>query len=99
MTNEEKYKTPQERNHAFTVFCTEQNCKECQCYRKGVNCRFAWLALEAEEKLLPCPFCGFSDPYLHKDEERWIVDCGVCGCEIYRSTQEAAIVAWNRRVK
>ena len=98
MTNEEKYKTPEERNKAFTKFCDTHSCADgCPCYKGGVACRFVWLALEAEEELLACPFCGYPAPYLHENGERWLVSCGACGVEVFRSTRDSAIIAWNRR--
>ena len=103
MTNESKYKTPQERDHAFTLFCTEQNCKECQCYNKGANCRYVWLALEFEEKPLPCPFCGGKaeiDSTIHQGSYYYFVKCKNCHMSsISCLMKDEAIAAWNRRVK
>lgn len=106
MTNEEKYKTPEERMDAFDAFCDQyKTCKDCRLFtviRHGgrSGCVFNWLALESEEeKPLPCPFCGYQAPYLHMDGERWLVDCGACGGRIFRSTRDSAIAAWNRRAK
>ena len=104
MTNEEKYKTPQERDRAFVRFCTERGCKECQCRRGGANCHYVWLALEAEEeKPLPCPFCGGEaeiDSAIHFGSYYYFVKCKIChmssmSCLI----KDEAIAAWNRRVK
>ena len=63
MTNEQKYKTPDERNNAFSEWCFNRDCESCKLkahnFDGGDGCRFYWLALEAEEeKLEPCPFCG-----------------------------------------
>lgn len=103
MTNEEKHKTPEERAEAFRKFCNSTQCNECECSKDGKKfvalCEFRWLALEAKKELLSCPFCDHSSPYLHNDGERWLVDCGACGAQIFRSTKESAIAAWNRRVK
>ena len=108
MTNELRYKTPEERAEAFRKFCNTTQCNECDCSKDGKKlvalCEFRWLALEAkEEKLLPCPLCGHPTPYLRQylqnDGERWLVDCGACGAQIFRSTKESAIAAWNRRAK
>lgn len=104
MTNQERYETPQERNSAFTKFCTEQDCKECECYEKGVNCSFAWLALEAEEeKPLPCPFCG-SEAEVREGysvmPKGVFVQCKHCWAFVAGfKTKSDAIAAWNRRVK
>ena len=103
MTNNERYSTPEERAEAFRKFCNSMQCSECECSKDGKKfvalCEFRWLALEAKEELLSCPFCDHSSPCLHNDGERWLVDCGVCGAQIFRATKESAIAAWNRRVK
>ena len=109
MTNEEKYKTPEERQEAFNAFCDQYNtCKDCHLFtiiRRGGRdgCAFNWLALEAEEeKPLPCPFCGGDN----------IAKCGSSFLNFYYvrckrchsatnsyNTKADAIAAWNRRVK
>lgn len=104
MLNQERYKTPEERAEAFRKFCTPKKCAECECTKQrkmGLSlCEYVWLTLEAEEeKPLPCPFCDYPSPYLHNDGERWLVDCGACGAQIFRATRESAIAAWNRRAK
>ena len=108
MTNEEKYKTPEDRLAAFREYCDRHRekfngCTIGNCPLRTTStraCQFFWLALEAEEdKPLPCPFCDYPSPYLHNDGERWLVDCGACGAQIFRATRESAIAAWNRRVK
>ena len=59
MTNEQKFKTAEERVKAFKKLCSTHMCSTCPskgdtCY----ECAFSWLALEAdEEKPMPCPFC------------------------------------------
>ena len=60
MTNEEKYKTAEERVKAFSMFCENQGkCASCPAFGRIGNCHFNWIALEAEEeKPMPCPFCG-----------------------------------------
>lgn len=103
MTNNERYRTPEERAEAFRKFCNSSQCNECECGKDGKRlvalCEFRWLVLEAKKELLSCPFCDHSSPYLHNDGERWLVDCGVCGAQIFRSTKESAIATWNRRAK
>lgn len=112
MTNEEKYKTAEERQEAFCAFCRPKMCYECPCYKringnKRPHCILRWLALEAEgEKLMPCPFCGgeaevFSSPYYHK---RFAVRCNDNRCDVRPCTEYAkdindAIAAWNRRAE
>ncbi len=101
MTNEEKYNTPNERNRAFIKFCTEHDCRDCQCHGVGANCRFVWLASKAEEeKPLLCPFCGGEAEIIHFGSCYYFVRCKVCymssmGCPM----KDEAIAAWNRRVK
>ena len=58
MTNEQKYKTTEERFNAFYKKCG--SCRVTICDRiKVINCFNNWLTLEAEEeKPKPCPFCG-----------------------------------------
>lgn len=65
MTNEQKYKTAEERVRAFYEWCRKRDCESCELksFRKSVGdfliCPMHWLTLEAEEeKPEPCPFCG-----------------------------------------
>lgn len=60
MLNSEKFKTPLDRANAFEHFCIEHICDKCQLKVECSHARgqFAWLDLEAEEELLPCPCCG-----------------------------------------
>jgi len=104
MTNEEKYKTPEERDKAFRRFCDERLCNpECPCNTIDANCRFIWLTLEAEENPLPCPFCGGEaeiDSAIHHGSYYYFVKCKNChmssmGCLM----KDEAIAAWNRRMK
>lgn len=102
MTNEEKYKTPEERNKAFHRFCKSVNdCSVCPLGKvPNLRCPFAWLALEAEEeKPLPCPFCGRNAVCDRTPGISPNVRCTGCGALIYRDTLVDAIAAWNRRVK
>ena len=51
MTNEQKYKTPEEKTEAFRKFCKGcKDCSECQAARKNVACDFVWLTLKADEE-------------------------------------------------
>ena len=54
MTNEQKYKTPEERTYAFNEWCFSRDCESCKLkahnFDGGDGCRFYWLALEAEEE-------------------------------------------------
>ena len=108
MTNQEKYKTAEERIKAFDDFCKGQGdrCNHCEIARKRLSisrrseCVVYWLAIEAEEKPGPCPFCE-SSCTAHKgvDMVRPHVSCDNEWCG-YRSTEkptiEDAIAAHNR---
>ena len=51
LTNEQKYKTLEEKTEAFQKFCKGcKNCSECQAARKNVACDFVWLTLKADEE-------------------------------------------------
>lgn len=103
MTNEQKYKTAEERFNAFHKKCG--SCGVTICDRiKVINCLNNWLALKAEEKPEPCPFCGkevvvgFSEN-IHKEKYRqvWCSDGERCGYEcVMKKTEEEAIAAHNR---
>lgn len=106
MTNEEKYKTPEERDEAFHRFCKSVNyCRICPFGKVPIlRCTFAWLALEAEEeKPLACPFCGGEAesefvPLLENGYYR--VHCKICRSSTRSCrTEYDAIAAWNRRAK
>lgn len=61
MRNEEKYRTPEERNYAFAEFCKINvaigggMCKACKYCERGLGmpCVLLWLADEYEEIILP----------------------------------------------
>lgn len=102
MTNEEKYRTPVERDTAFARFCYGHRCDDkCPGHIKDVNCRFLWLALEAEkEKPLTCPFCGADGIITEVKGGGFKVFCGEClSMSSAYITKDKAIAAWNRRVK
>jgi Lar family restriction alleviation protein len=109
MTNREKFKTAEERAIAFRKFCANKICKglEANCIfsdrlheRIKHKCEFAWLELEAEEELLPCPFCGGKASVSTTTDviAMGVVSCNDCNCHIVEATEEAAFAAWNRRV-
>lgn len=109
MTNEEKYKGPEERRDAFYRFCDSHvSCSDCTIYKNREakdQCTFLWLTLEAdEEEPIPCPYCGgeaeaFSAMYGHiPDGAR--VRCTRCWAitPVCKNRAEA-IAMWNRRAK
>ena len=107
MTNEEKYKSIDDRVYAFRRYCAETTCPNC-CIKpyEGVRrngcvdrCILKWLALKAEEmKPLPCPCCGGTSTPKHNDF--YYVQCKDCGMMTGNfDTKAEAIAAWNRRVK
>ena len=115
MTNEQKYKTTDERIRAFWRFCKGQGKRERGCLgcpTKGIpsyreKCALAWLALEAEEeKPLHCPFCGgdnidiFETDFGQNEEPyQFAVKCKSCGALVSAEDKNEAIAAWNRRAK
>ncbi len=66
MTNGQKYKTAEERVKAFGEFCKNEFCDQCnhldcKLHKQGseiLRCYDWWLALEFEDEIEPCPFCG-----------------------------------------
>lgn len=102
MTNEQKYKTTEERNEAFHRFCKSVNdCSICPVSKAPYRrCTFAWLALEAEEeKPDACPCCG-GEARIARGTDWARVVCQSCrlGTEAERTPSEA-IAKWNRRAK
>ena len=104
MLNQDKYKTPEERNNAFSEWCFSRDCKSCELkshnsFDGGDGCRFYWLALEAEEeKLEPCFYCGNKYLAVTKDGNNlWSVSCTACLYESgHHADRDAAIAAHNR---
>ena len=104
MTNEQKYKTPEERDSAFNEWCFNRDCESCNLkahngFDVGARCRFYWLALEAEEeKPEPCPFCGNKYLAITKDGNNlWSVSCTACLYESrHHADRDTAIAAHNR---
>ena len=108
MNNEQKYKTADERNDAFNEWCFSRDCESCELkahnFDGGAECRFYWLALEAEEeKPEPCTFCGgeahINLGHLKAGVVHYWVDCISPEC-MYRSAhytdKDTAIAAHNR---
>lgn len=98
MTNGEKFKTLNERKTAFNKFCLGNvNCDSTGCS----ECALEWLEAEVEEsKPLPCPFCECSDIRVKRQDGLAFIECARCGIRTRLITSENdAIVAWNRRAK
>ena len=99
MTNEQKYKTPDERIDAFCEWCFNRDCESCELkahnFGGGDWCEFYWLALEAEEdKRKPVRNC---DKYRTAEEAHvaFAEFCGKNECRICRfgdSTRTAGCV-------
>ena len=103
MTNEQKYKTPEERSREFGEWCFSRDCRSCKLRSHnsfgGDGCRFYWLALEAEEeKPEPCFFCGNKYLAITKDGNNlWSVSCTACLYESrHHADRDTAIAAHNR---
>ena len=114
MTNEEKFKTPEERIDAFKRYCAPRVCDDCQAYKihhcpdGRMGCIVRWLSLEVEEKKpLACPFCGSVDIKVMSPvrpdyvvSSCYVVSCCNCGAvSRAEATKTDAIAAWNRRAK
>lgn len=109
MTNEQKYKTPEERTKAFITFCRgfpdcERDGRDCPCFSLPGNCAYNWLALEAEEaeeeKPLPCPFCGADGIITEVKGGGFKVFCVEClSMSSAYLTKDEAVATWNRRAK
>jgi hypothetical protein len=104
MTNEEKYKTAEERKRWFCAFCSAHICAACKCNTEFIShpkenskCAFRWLTLEYEEELKPCPFCD-GEARQHKVNNIHFVYCINCGARTADSVTEiGASFIWNRR--
>ena len=108
MTNEQKFKTPEERIDAFKRYCAQRVCDDCQAYKihhcpdGRMGCIVRWLSLEAEEELLPCPFCGGDAVVVvtHPISQGAYVRCKECRVlSMPCNTKAEAIAAWNRRAE
>lgn len=109
MTNEEKYKTPEEREKAFHEFCCKKlDCSVCEArygatakYFGRDHCVLRWLYMKAEEELLTCPFCGGDAKieFIPSFRNSYFVRCKICLSSVRGyDTRDKAVAAWNRRV-
>lgn len=106
MKNFEKYKTAEEREHAYAKFCRKYTelgfCKSCplkSADNKSRFCRFHWLDLEAEEeKPMPCPCCNNEYVEIGKGiMGTRKVGC-VCGYSSQAKESETEAIAAHNRV-
>ena len=103
MTNEQKYKTPEERVKAFCKWCFNRTCDSCKLkshnFDGGVECKFYWLALEAEEdEPEPCPFCGGMTEVITDEQGYYGVSCIHCGYTSESYEQSIYAIAAHNRV-
>lgn len=106
MTNEEKYKTAEERIRAFHEWCDERICKDCvisnvcggiDARSIGIHVMAHWLALEAEEEQPePCPFCGAKCEAIGAINHR--VKCSECNYESTMDSDKEKVIAAHNRV-
>lgn len=93
MTNEQKYKTPEERVKEFL------SQREVSSIATVVANEFAhWLALEAEEEPGPCPFCGGMTEVITDEQGYYGVSCIHCGYTSERYEQSIYAIAAHNRV-
>ena len=105
ITNEQKYKTIDERVSAFHEWCNKQMCNhrdKCT----SARCAYNWLALQAEEeKPEPCYGCGspltdFDIAYKSEQEGQYSgysYHCVKCGFRTpYFRSKDELVAAHNR---
>ena len=107
MINQDKYKTAEERIKAFDDFCKGQGarCNHCEIVKKRISisrrseCVVYWLAIEAKDKLEPCPFCN-GETEIVSCNGGIQVSCTHCGytSEGYREGKENEAIAAHNRV-
>lgn len=92
MTNEQKYKTAEERKVAYKAYIED--------FTQPIIGQFEWLALEAEyeKKPKPCPFCGGKHLFVNINGNNfWYVSCKSCLYKsLHNSSKDKAIAAHNR---
>ena len=100
MTNEQKYKTAEERAKAFKKFCDNTQCS--QCPYKGESrlvCPMYWLADEYKEPEQDLPFKVDVLDVVATDGKQTIAGC----CDKYNAKSlcnrlNAAALAWHKRM-
>lgn len=93
MTNEQKYKTAEERVKEFL------SQREVSSIATDVANEFAhWLALEAEEEPEPCPFCGGTTEVITDEQGYYGVSCIHCDYTSERYEQSIYAIAAHNHV-
>ena len=93
MTNEQKYKTAEERIKAFL------SQREVSSIATVIANEFAhWLALEVEEEPEPCPFCGGTTEVITDELGYYGVSCIHCDYTSERYRQSIYAIAAHNRV-
>ena len=93
MTNEQKYKTAEERIKAFL------SQREVSSIATVIANEFAhWLALEVEEEPEPCPFCGGTTEVITDELGYYGVSCIHCDYTSERYRQYIYAIAAHNRV-
>lgn len=109
MTNEEKFKTPEERQNEFDKFCsTMKQCAQCDILkRNNTRCILNWLAAEYKAPKQDLPFIVKTE-VRNGCEVRTI--CSFCGedviscwnviehCKAYCDHLNAVALAWHERM-
>ena len=104
-TNEERFRTPDERNAAFKEWCLNRDCESCELksHNGFAGCEFYWLALEAEEETEPCFYCGSEMHYRVErrnfTDRHWL-ECtnSKCGFESAKYESKADAISAHNRV-
>ena len=93
MTNEQKYKTTEERVKEFL------SQREVSSIATVIANEFAhWLALEAEEEPEPCPFCWGTTEVITDEQGYYGVSCIHCDYTSERYEQSIYAIAAHNRV-
>ena len=98
MTNEQKYRTAEERIKAFNAWCLRTTCDKCD-KPKNMSCGIYWLALPCEDKKPePCQFCG-GETRPRRLVGGFCVECDCGYTSPFAETEAVAVAAHNRMVR
>lgn len=108
MTNEDRYKTPEERVMEFRNYCNPivgncgTRCRLSEPDKDGghdmMKCFAYWLSIEAEEKPDSCPFC-YRETMSRHLAGGFCVECDCGYTSPFAETEAAAVAAHNRVYK